>query len=107
MDTMRNSWYNRPDLKPKAAMVKDTSLLYDEVAYSQMMEQNHTKSMAARLDKGQDETKKSPWYRLLKPFDADFTLKQNLYNDRPAHTNYNKKTGAFPNVHNNYTDHLN
>ena len=37
---MRNDFYSRPDLKPKAAMVKSQNM-YDEVAYQQLLEQNY------------------------------------------------------------------
>merc|ERR1739838_1107893 len=33
---IRNEWYSRPDFKPKAAMVNDTSTLYDDKVFAQM-----------------------------------------------------------------------
>lgn len=38
MSKMENSWYTRPDLKPKAAMVDDDEVThYDNVAYKQLL----------------------------------------------------------------------
>jgi len=36
--------YTRPDLKPYPAMIKDKSLVYDEVAYEQLMDQTHPRT---------------------------------------------------------------
>ena len=37
---LKNSWYTRPDFKPKAAMVSETTD-YDSVALKQVLEQNY------------------------------------------------------------------
>ena len=54
-----------------------------------------------------DDSKKSPWYRLFRPLDADWEIKENLYTGREGHLNYNAKTGQFPLVNHDYSDHTN
>lgn len=54
-----NRDYTRPDFKPKAAMVKDESMLYDPVAVRQMQVTHHGADPA---NKG-----KSSLYRLFFP----------------------------------------
>lgn len=105
-----NMHYNRPDLKPFPAMVKDKG--YDEVAYEQLMDQTHPrtdkKTGYKRWAGVSDEIAKSSWYRLFFPLDADFNLKNNLYTGRDSSTNFNAKLGGgFPSVHNNYKEHEN
>jgi len=48
---------------------------------------------------------KSPLYRLLWPHHADFTPKSNRFVGRDQSQNYNTKTGAFPTLTHNYSDH--
>ena len=65
-DTSRlsNEWYTRPDLKPKAAMVKDDSMLYEADVVNQMKQQHYNTVT--------DDHKKSNWYRMLFPLDANY-----------------------------------
>ena len=73
---LRNKWYTRPDLKPKAAMVKDTDIFYDDVAYKQLIDQNYKAYKHLRED---EDSKKGAWYRFFRPMDANFEPKTNLY----------------------------
>lgn len=101
---MKNQYYTRPDLKQKAAMVKEGTD-YDPVVYQQMLQQNYTQYKSNKL--GEDK-KKSSWYRLFKPLDADFETKANLYDGRDASKNfYAKNGGGFPTYHHDYADHTN
>jgi len=97
---MRNDFYSRPDLKPKAAMVNSQNT-YDEIAYQQVLEQNYWRHAAAK------DQNKSVLKRLFNPSDADFSPKSNLYRDRPGHFNFQTETGQFPNFSHNYSDHTN
>ena len=96
---LSNEWYTRPDLKPKAAMVKEDSM-YDPDAYQQLLETNYGKHR-------NHDYKKNTLYRWLRPGLADFEVKGNKFAGRSPHTNYNKKTGAFPTLQHNYSDHTN
>jgi len=40
---LNDQFYTRPDFKPKAAMVNDTSMYYDDEAYQQLLQQNYRK----------------------------------------------------------------
>ena len=93
-------------------MIKDKSLLYDPVAYEQLMDQTHPrtdkKTGFKRYTGVRDEVEKSSWYRLIFPLDADYSLKRNTYIDRDPSTNFNAKLGGgFPSYHNDYKDHEN
>ena len=98
---IQNHLYDRPDLKPKAAMVKDTSMYYDDEVYNQMIQANYKKD-------GNNEYKKSSLYRLFRPLTADYNTKSNDYVERGASgTNFNPVNGRFPLHTNNYADHEN
>ena len=86
---LKNSWYTRPDLKPKAAMVKNDPN-FDEVAYEQMLQKNYR---SYRNQKYAEEKKKSSWYRFFRPLDANYETKTNLYVGRDKTQNYNDKLG--------------
>jgi hypothetical protein len=94
---LNNEWYTRPDLKPKAAMVKDDSM-YDSEAYQQLLETNYLKHQ-------KPDAKKSTLYRWLRPGLADFEVRGNRFQGREVGQNYNIKTGAFPTLHHDYADH--
>ena len=95
---LNNTWYTRPDLKPKMAMVdiKDQTD-YDPVAYEQLLDHAYKKYKS--------EPRKSALYRLIWPDSADFTPKTNLYVGRDPSTNYNTVTGEFPKLNHTYQDH--
>jgi hypothetical protein len=99
---LKNQYYTRPDLKPKAAMVNE-STDYDPIAYQQLLEQNYSQYKSQ-----QKENKKSPWYRLFRPLDADYNTKVNLYEGRdPSKNFYARNGGGFPTYHHDYSDHTN
>ena len=101
---LKNQYYTRPDLKPKAAMVKE-SHDYDPVAYKQLLQQNYSKY---KTNKAGEDYKKSGWFRLFRPLDADYETKVNLYDGREASTNfYAANGGGFPTLHHDYSDHTN
>jgi hypothetical protein len=94
---LKNDWYTRPDLKPKAAMVDDQTD-YDDVAYQQLLRKNYGQYKS-------EERKKSSLYRWLFNKNADFTPKTNLFLNRDGSQNYQYKSGQFPTLHHTYHDH--
>ena len=98
---IKNHLYDRPDLKPKAAMVNDTSMLYDDEVLDQMKKANYNKNKT-------DDYKKSSIYRLFRPLTADYDTVDNSYVSRGASgTNFVPNNGRFPLHTNNYADHEN
>lgn len=101
---LKNQYYTRPDLKPKAAMVKEGTD-YDPVVYQQMLQQNYHQYKTNKMG---EDIKKNSWYRLFKPLDADYETKVNLYANREGSRNfYSGKGGGFPTYHHDYADHTN
>lgn len=101
---LKNQYYTRPDLKPKAAMVKEGTT-YDPVVYQQMLQQNYVQY---KTNKNGEDKKKGSWFRFFRPLDADFETKVNLYDGRDSSTNfYAGKGGGFPTYHHDYSDHTN
>ena len=97
---IKNHLYDRPDLKPKAAMVTDTSMYYDDEVYNQMKKANYNS------EKG--DFKKSSLYRLFRPLNADYNTTDNDYVERGSSgQNYIPASGRFPLHTNNYADHEN
>ena len=94
---MHNEWYSRPDFKPKAAMVSDSSAMYDDQVYKQMQGEFH--NTASR-----DESKKSSVYRFFRPLNADYDTVNNPYAGRTT-ANFNPEGGKFPTLTNDYADH--
>lgn len=94
---LKNNWYTRPDLKPKAAMVHE-NFTYDETALKQLMAQNY----------GQGEERKSFFKRFFNPRTANFETKVDLYGGRDYSQNfYAKDGGKFPTLTHDYQDHIN
>lgn len=55
-----------------------------------------------------ESKEKSPWYRLFRPLNADYEIKENLYAGRdPSQNFYAQKGGQFPMLHHTYSDHTN
>lgn len=96
MSIYNNQWYTRPDLKQKPAMVDET-YVYDKEVYDQLLRNTYSKYR-------HDEIKKSTWYRMLWPAQADWNTKAS-YSDRNKVQNYNNN-GQFPTFHHDYSDHL-
>ena len=98
-DTSRlsNEYYTRPDFKPKAAMVNDQSMLYEDSVLKQMYETNYN-------TKG-DDHKKGSWYRMLFPRDANYDTASNNYEGR--HEITNNRGGKFPTLDTDYVEHEN
>lgn len=66
---MRDSWYDRPDLKPFKAMVpKEEMDITERTAY-----EAHYNTFRQKMN-AQDK-KKRAWYRLFFPLDADYRVK--------------------------------
>ena len=66
-----NPGYNRPDFKPYPAMIKqseDTIVQDDQLWESTYMKYKRKK-------RAEEDTKRSPWYRLFWPNSADWTVK--------------------------------
>ena len=96
----QNRDYARPDFKPKAAMVKDQSMLYDDKVVEQM--NSAYKGGEDKMNKG-----KSPWYRLFRPRDANYETRKTPYTGQNPAFSFNPKDGTFPVINNTYEDHRN
>lgn len=94
---LSNEYYTRPDLKPKAAMVNDQSMLYEDAVLKQMYQANYN-------TRG-DDHKKSNWYRILRPMDANYDTLENNYAGRAEITNV--RGGKVPTLNTDYVDHEN
>ena len=70
----KNMDYQRPDFKPKAAMVKDTSMLYDEKTEQQI-------KAYYKLRSDPEARKRSTWYRFFFPLDADYSVTPNPWSN--------------------------
>ena len=92
-----NQWYNRPDLKPKAAMV-DTQ--------ESIMERTMKKDQYMVLKK-EGEGKRSPIYRFFFARDADFTVKENPYANAHREDVWNHKEAMYSDYGNDFRDHHN
>lgn len=98
---IKNTWYNRPELKPFPAMVP-----FDHMDVTQRT------SMEAHLgsyrrEKAKQERKKSSWYRLFFPNDADYNVKENPFAINNKENVYNPNNGYYGSIHNHYRDHTN
>lgn len=71
---LKNGHYNRPDLKPKAAMVEMSDRDFEEINYRQLKEQNYHDSRKVN--------NRSNWNRFFRPLTADYTVRDNKYTGR-------------------------
>jgi len=94
-----NRDYTRPDFKPKAAMIKDDSMLHDPTAVRQMQ--------VAYTDVEFDPVnkRKSSLYRLFFPQDANYDVIENPYSGTDPNASYNPADGSFPTINNSFADH--
>ena len=92
----QNSWYNRPDFKPKAAMVKydDDDVTENSMARAVYIRHRHL-----------DDTKRGNFYRYFFSQDADFTLKNNPYRNAHHDDVYNPAKPYYSTYANSYRDH--
>ena len=98
---MVNTWYNRPELKPFPAMVPVDS-----------MDVTQRTALAAHLNSyrkqvKREERKKSAWYRLFFPMDADYNVKENPFALNNKENVYNPKNGFYATATNHFRDHHN
>ena len=64
--------------------------------------------MSYKLGRTEEDKKKSPWYRLFRPLDANYEVRTNLYEGRdPSQNFYAAKGGQFPTYNHDYSDHTN
>ena len=99
-DGFANREYQRPDFKPKAAMVKDTSMHWDDQANEQLK-----KMYKYRSDP--EARKRSTLYRFFFPLDADYSVEKNPWANSDPLSSVNARDGSFPIYSNNYADHKN
>ena len=97
---MANREYQRPDFKPKAAMVKDTSGMYDQKSMDQI-------NQLYKVRKDPEGTKKSSLYRFFFPLDANYSTNRNPWHGADPLNSVNPADGSFPHPTNNYADHKN
>mmetsp|Transcript_17467 Transcript_17467/g.12471 ORF Transcript_17467/g.12471 Transcript_17467/m.12471 type:complete len:211 (-) Transcript_17467:72-704(-) len=93
-----NVWYNRPDLKPFPAMVKQESDVTEDSAKKQLY-------YSYRLKKRAEERKKSTLYRFLFPLDADFEVRENPYAKNHHHDVFSPANGFYSTYTNSFRDH--
>lgn len=99
---MRDSWYDRPDLKPFKAMVpKEEMSIAERTAY-----ESHYQSFRNRRYKS--EKKKTAWYRVFFPGGADWTMQENPYTKTHRDNVYNPAKGYYPTIStHHFRDHVN
>ena len=95
---LKNEWYTRPDFKPKAAMVNDSSMNYDATAMAQLKQQAYASEQSK-------EYKKGSWYRIFRPLNADYNIQDNHYAGRDDLNNV--RDSKFPLLTNDFADHEN
>ena len=96
---VKNTWYNRPDLKPFPAMVPKECL--DETEQT-TLEAHYQKF---RNEQNKETRKKSAWYRLFFPNKADYSVNRNIYAYENKENLYNPANGFVGSIHNHYRDH--
>jgi hypothetical protein len=91
----QNQWYNRPDLKPKAAMVHDPQFdhSHDTMLKGQYNYNKERKGKASAL------------YRYLFARDADFEMKENPYQKMHPDDIWDARKGHYSNYSDNFGEH--
>ena len=91
-----NSWYNRPDLKPFAAMVKEPEgdLTREGMLDAQYVERRNL-----------TDGKRSPLFRYFMARDADFTIKDNPYRSMHSEDIWDARKGHYPTYSNSFGEH--
>ena len=93
----QNGWYNRPDFKPKAAMVPEDE---DDVTKQSMLRNVYNKHSNL------GDEKKGMFRRYFFSKDADFNLKYNPYRNSNHLDVYDPSKPIYPTVSNDFRDHL-
>ena len=94
----QNGWYNRPDFKPKAAMVKSIEEL--EVSHTSMLQQSFQKH------RNLGNEGKGVLYRYFFTQDANFELKDNPYRNNHSDDVYDANKGYLSTYTNDFRDHV-
>ena len=94
--TMRsgNQWYNRPDLKPYPAMVKQE----EDLTTRTMKEAQYVKE-------GQTPWKQTPLYRFFMGRDADYTVRENPYQKLHPEDVWDSRKGQYSTYATRFGDH--
>ena len=93
----QNGWYNRPDFKPKAAMVEEN--FENDPTHRSMLNQTYTKH------RNLGNEKKGILYRYFFTQDADFELKENPYRNAHPDDVYDPKKPYYSTYSNSFRDH--
>lgn len=88
----QNSWYNRPDLKPFAAMVDRPA---NDHTFNTMIEDQY-------VNKRQGEGAASPFRRFFLTRSADFTVKENPYQKLHPEDVWDSRKGHYPTYTNTF-----
>jgi hypothetical protein len=99
---MHNEWYNRPDLKPYPAMVKNERKTRDITAETMKT----TLYAAEKKKQAEANRKKSAWYRYFFTLDADFEVRENPYAHYHKRDIFNSKTSLYTSPTNDFHEHL-
>ena len=89
-----NAWYNRPDLKPYPAMVKQPGDMTKET----MLE-------AQYINKSGSSWSTSPLYRFFFAREADWSIKENPYANSHSEDVWDSRKGQFSTYSNRFGDH--
>jgi len=92
-----NTWYNRPDLKPFAAMVEqpESDLTRDTMLDAQYVERRNSLT----------DGKRSPLYRFFMGRDADFKIKENPYRSLHPEDIWDSRKGHYATYSNSFGEH--
>lgn len=89
-----NQWYNRPDLKPYPAMVKQHEDLTDR-----------TMKEAQYVKEGRTPWKQTPLYRFFMGRDADYQVKENPYAKLHPEDVWDSRKGQYSTYTTRFGDH--
>ena len=94
---IRNEWFNRPDFKPYAAMVKKEGLVKEQE--DALMEKLYPWRYGW-------DYKRNPFYRFMFPEKADWSIKQNPYSKMDNRDVWHYSKGTYESWTNDFADHL-
>lgn len=100
-----NVWFNRPELKPHAAMVPSSERKeIVSTVNNTMLERSY---MNYKNKKASSDMNKSSWYRYLFPEDADFNSSTAEIMAAHPDDRFNPANGYYGTYSNNFRDHTN
>lgn len=98
---MYNPWYNRPDLKPYAAMVEPDD---HEKILMEQVKRAHYRSF--RLEERKADFWRSPVMRFFMPRSADWSIKENPYATNDYTLQYSLEKPFLELTDQDFRDHM-